>query len=85
MLEDIENLKSTINIMMPSMPNPSADFMKTMVELRKKIIEAEEIKMKEKLNCFRDIAALKKELREIVREYRDKENRASLLNELISE
>jgi hypothetical protein len=43
------------------------------------------MKVQEKLNCFRDIALLKKELREWISEFREKETRADLLNELISE
>lgn len=82
MLGDIEKLKSSINNMTPSMTSENA---KVIVEFQKKIIEAEEMKVQEKLNCFRDIAQLKKELREWIREFRDKEKRANLLGDLISE
>lgn len=85
MINDIENLKSSINNMMPQVPNPTIEFQKAMVELKKKLIEAEEMKIKEKLDCSRDIAMLKKELREWLREFRDKEKRAGLLGELLSE
>jgi DNA integrity scanning protein DisA with diadenylate cyclase activity len=82
MMQDIESLKSTINNMTPAM---SADNAKVIVEFQKKLIEAEEMKINEKLNCFRDVAQLKKELREFIREFRDKETRADLLGELISD
>ena len=82
MIGDIEKLKSTINNMSPSM---TAENAKVIVEFQKKLIEAEEMKVQEKLNCFRDIAQLKKELREWIREFRDKEKRASLLGDLLSE
>lgn len=84
MLENIENLKSSIHNMMPQMPTPTIEFQKAMVELKKKLIEAEEMKIKENLDCFRDVALLKKELREFLREFRDKEKRASLLGELLA-
>ena len=43
------------------------------------------MRFEEKLNCFRDVAELKKELRELIRELREKEKRADLLGDLISE
>ena len=82
MLNDIEKLKSAINNMTPTM---TAENAKVIVEFQKKLIEAEEMKIQEKLNVFRDIAQLKKELREWIREYRDKESRNSLLGDLLSE
>lgn len=84
MMDDIEKLKSSINNMTMSL-TPSPDNMKVMVEFQKKLIEAEEMKVQEKLNCFRDIAQLKKELREWIKELGEKEKRASLLGELLSE
>ncbi|MBD3164148.1 hypothetical protein GF323_03040 [Candidatus Woesearchaeota archaeon] len=82
MLDSIEELKSTINNMTPPM---TAENAKVIVEFQKKLVAAEEMKINEKLNCFRDIAQLKKELREWIREFRDKENRASLLGDLLSD
>ena len=61
----------------------SAEFQKAEVEFRKKIIEADEMKVQEKLNCFRDVALLKKELRELIQEFREKESRASVLGSLL--
>ncbi|MCK5283303.1 MAG: hypothetical protein KAK00_07885 [Nanoarchaeota archaeon] len=85
MMGDLENLKSSINNMMPQGSSATAEFQKTMTELRKKLIEAEEMKIQEKLNCSRDIALLKKELREIMKEFRDKEKRATLLGDILAE
>ncbi len=82
MMTDIEKMKSAINNMTPEI---TAEDAKAVIELQKKLIEAEEMKVQEKLNCFRDIALLKKELREWISEFREKETRADLLNELISE
>ncbi len=82
MMKNIEELKSTINNMIPSMNTENANII---VEFQKKLVEAEEMKIQEKLDCFRDIAQLKKELREWIREFRDKEKRASMLGELLSE
>ena len=85
MMNDLETLKSSINNMMPSTPDPSPEFQKAVVEFQKQLIDADEMKVQEKLNCFRDVALLKKELREIIREFRDKETRADLLGGLLSE
>ncbi|HLD29562.1 MAG TPA: hypothetical protein VJC03_04420 [bacterium] len=82
MLQDIESLKSGISNMM-SASSGSAEFQKAEVEFRKKIIEADEMKVQEKLNCFRDVALLKKELRELIQEFREKESRASVLGSLL--
>jgi hypothetical protein len=84
MMKNLEELKSSINNMIPSIPHPTFEFQKFMVEMRKKLVEADEMKVKEKLDCFRDIAQLKKELREWLREFTEKEKSASFLGELLS-
>lgn len=61
----------------------SGEIIKAISELRKKKIEVEEIKISEKLNFFRDVSSLKKELREYVRELKEKESKSSLLDSLI--
>lgn len=85
MMEDLRKLKASINEMMPQFRNPEIEFSKGVTDLKKKLIETDESIVEEKLNCFRDIALLKKEMREVITEYREKENRASLLDNLISE
>jgi hypothetical protein len=52
-------------------------------ELREKLLEIEAFKLNEKINTFRDIAALKKELRERLHEYREQEQNATMLNDLL--
>lgn len=61
----------------------NSDKLKIMSELRKKIIELEELKLNEKLNFFRDVSELKKELRLFLREFREKETKQDLLSDLI--
>jgi len=61
----------------------SGEIIKAISELRKKKIEIEELKIAEKLNFFRDVASLKKELREYMRELKEKEGKSSLLDSLI--
>ncbi len=72
----------------PDISNPqnahvSSEIIKAISELRKKKIDVEELKIAEKLNFFRDVASLKRELREYVRELKEKESKSSLLDSLI--
>ena len=85
MMSDLETLKSNINNMMTSLPTASLEGQKAMVEFQKQIVEADQMKVTEKLNNFRDIATLKKELREIIREFREKETRSNLLGDLLKD
>lgn len=52
-------------------------------ELMKKKIEIEEIKLQEKLNYWRDVALLKKELREHKKEFRDLQSKTSMVDNLL--
>ena len=48
------------------------------------MFDFDELKTQEKLNNFRDIALLKRELREREKEYRERESRADVLDELLN-
>ena len=61
----------------------SGEIIKAVTELRKKKIEVDELKIAEKLNFFRDVASLKKELREYIKELKEKESKSDLLDSLI--
>ena len=63
--------------------NLGGELVKAISELKKKKFELEEIKISEKLNLWRDVAALKKELREYVREFKEKESKSDLLDSLL--
>ncbi len=52
-------------------------------ELLKKKIELQEIKIQEKLNVWRDIALLKKELRDHMKEFRDMESKTNMLDNIL--
>jgi len=74
-------LKTIINS-----PNINKDeLVRAQLELRKKLIELEEVKMQEKVNNWRDVALLKKELRDRVREFKEKETSVSLLDKILEE
>jgi len=53
------------------------------VKLKTKQIELDEKKIQEKLNAWKDIAALKQELRDHAREFKEKESRMEMLDELM--
>ncbi|MBN1275091.1 hypothetical protein JXA12_02265 [Candidatus Woesearchaeota archaeon] len=52
-------------------------------ELREKLLDIEAFKLNEKINAFRDIAALKKELRDRMHEYREQEHSAGMIEHLL--
>ena len=56
---------------------------KEQIMLKQKQVEIEEVKVQEKLNCWRDIAALKQELREREQELKEKETRLGMIDDLI--
>jgi len=53
--------------------------------LRQKQVEICELQLKEKVNCWQDIARLKQELRERERELADREGRVEMLDSLLGE
>lgn len=54
-------------------------------DLRHKKIEISELQMNEKIGCWKDVALLKKELREYERELLEKEERLKMFNKILSE
>lgn len=55
------------------------------LELKKKLVEIEELKLQEKLNEWRDIAELKRELRARVKEFQEKTMRGDIIDQLLEE
>ena len=53
------------------------------LKLRQKQVDIEEIKIQEKLNCWRDIASLKEELRERIKEFREKESSLATIGKIL--
>ena len=61
------------------------DFLTEKNSLRNKKIEISELQMKEKIDCWKDIALLKKELRMNEKELSEKQTRLDELNEILKE
>ncbi|MBN2052670.1 hypothetical protein JW756_04155 [Candidatus Woesearchaeota archaeon] len=53
------------------------------VEIKRKVVEIEQSKSQEKLNAWKDISALKKELREHLREFKDKKDGFKMLESMV--
>lgn len=78
---DIEKMKTDMSNLIFQL-NPETDKLE-ILNLKKRIFDFEELKAQEKLNNFRDIALLKRELREREKEFRERETRAGVLDELL--
>jgi hypothetical protein len=81
-------MKSDIdNFLMQNAPagEDDSEFARERSELRKKKIEISELQLNEKVNCWRDIALLKKEMRESERELNEKKSRSDMLGKILSE
>ncbi len=82
-----EGMKGKIhNFLLENAPKGEDDseFARERAELRKKQIEISEMQLNEKIGCWRDIALLKKELRENTKELSEKESRAEMLGKILS-
>lgn len=87
-IKEGEKMKSNINnFLMENAPKGEDDseFARERSELRKKQIDISEIQLNEKVGCWRDIALLKKELREQEKELNQKESRADMLKGILTE
>lgn len=74
----LDNEHSSKNLM-------DKDFMIEKNALRNKKVEISELQLNEKINCWKDIALLKKELRQYEKELTEKETRINELNEILNE
>ena len=79
--EDLENVALKINNFLTEKQDDLKP--EEIVELKRKIVEVEETKAHEKLNAWRDISALKKELREYLRELKEKKDGFNVLESMV--
>lgn len=85
-IREAEGLKTNINnFLLESAPKGEEDseFVRERSELRKKQIELSEIQLNEKVGCWRDIAMLKRELRERDAELSQKESRTEQIRRIL--
>ncbi len=87
-IKEGETMKANIhNFLLENAPKGEDDseFTRERAELRKKQIEISELQLNEKVNCWRDIALLRKELRENTKELSEKESRAEMISKILEE
>jgi len=60
-------------------------FVSDIVALKGKGVEIDALDLREQVDCFRDIAQLKKDLREISQEMKEKEARSDILDDILGE
>lgn len=80
---DIEKIKMDINNFVLSLGDEMNKA--EQLNMRQKQIEIDEVKINEKLNMWRDIALLKKELRERIRDIREQEGKATMLDSILED
>lgn len=80
---DIEKIKMDINNFVLSLGDEMNKA--EQLKMRQKQIDIDEVKINEKLNMWRDIALLKRELRERIRDIREQEGKASMLDSLLED
>jgi len=66
-------------------PMEGRDVSKQKSDLRYKKIEVSELQMNEKISCWKDVALLKKELREFQGQLLEKENRMDMLKDILED
>jgi len=87
-IKEGENMKTNINnFLMENAPKGEDDseFARERADLRKKQIEISELQLNEKIGCWRDVALLKKEMRESMKELNEKESRAVMLGNILKD
>jgi seryl-tRNA synthetase len=62
-----------------------SEFARERAELRKKQVDLSEIQLNERIGCWRDVALLKKELRDKEQELTEKEGRAQMLGRILED
>jgi len=87
LLSDMDKIKFEIGNIITKVATElgGVESKKEQIMLKQKQVEIEEVKVQEKLNCWRDIAALKQELREREQELKEKESRLGMIDDLIGE
>ncbi len=82
LINSYEGLLSRMNSIVNKIPQEN---LKEEILLQEKMVNVEEAKIKENLDCWRDIALLKRELREVLREFREQESMQSTYADLLSD
>ncbi|MEK6935926.1 MAG: hypothetical protein AABW67_03995 [Nanoarchaeota archaeon] len=82
---DAEKIKSEISNFIAEIKTSNPEVIKEKVTLKQKQIEISELQLKEKVNCWQDIAKLKQELRERELGLNEKQGRMDVLDRILEE
>lgn len=80
--EEADKIKNSIENFLLTNKASDTDGFRERNGLRQKQIEISELELNEKVNCWRDVALLKKELRERQKELTEKQERMAILGEI---
>jgi hypothetical protein len=81
--EEADKIKMQMENLLLSSDLQDSDSVREQLAFRQKQVEISELQLNEKINCWRDIAQLKKELRENQRELSEKQMRVDMLNKIL--
>lgn len=81
---EANNIKMDITNFLTNNAAFDADGFRERNGLRQKQIEISEVELNEKVNCWRDVALLKKELRERQKELSEKQERMEFIDQIIN-
>jgi len=87
-IKEAEKMKTSINnFLLENAPKGENDseFARERAELRKKQMDISELQLNERVGSWRDIALLKKELREREKDFREKQSRTEMLSKILEE
>ncbi len=80
---EVEKIKMEVDNFLKNNTSFDADGFRERNGLRLKQIEVSELELNEKVNCWRDVALLKKELRERQKELSEKQERVSMFDQIL--
>ena len=80
---EIEKIKNEIETFLINNEAEDAEGFKERNGLRQKQVEVSELQLNEKINCWRDVALLKKEMRERQKELSEKQERIAMLEQML--
>ncbi|MFH1585837.1 MAG: hypothetical protein ABIB79_03655 [archaeon] len=83
--DEVEKIKTDIENFLLKNESQDSESFKEKNGLRKKQIEISELQLTERVNCWRDVAQLKKELRQKQGELTEKEDRMKMLDQILED
>ncbi|OGJ17860.1 hypothetical protein A3K73_02120 [Candidatus Pacearchaeota archaeon RBG_13_36_9] len=80
-----DKIKMEINNFLREITVPGLDAARDKITLKQKQIEIAELQLKEKINCWQDVAKLKEELRASKKELTERQSRLEMLGKILEE